>query len=281
MHDPMKRLLHFITLFIITMMASCVPIEGGLDLDDLDELDLSDVSALFESGEPVCLDDFLVSVGLERDGLDDEALLGALVANLIAGESVISDCRARSDLEQLSPSGGSARFAGSASELGGTLVDAINEGAEAGMEVAVIIDATGSMSDDREAVKSNFDRVLDEVRQRNGKLSVAFYKDNSSCDSDWYTRNRGGLVDADVDELTSFLAGGSVGGGCDWPESAVDAVFKTADELGWSGDQRKIILITDASMLPDERSNHSRAETRALLEDLGVEFEPILVGIAF
>ena len=48
MYNRSKRSSYLFTLCLLTLMigftTGCVPLKGGLDLDDFDELDLSDVS---------------------------------------------------------------------------------------------------------------------------------------------------------------------------------------------------------------------------------------------
>lgn len=225
----------------------------------------------------------------ELKGADADARLkeALRLAEDVLGELPVMDCEAEASFEGLMSAvgdrdGGTLVHAWSADQVADEAGQLIQDGVGRGGEVALLIDTTGSMHDDTRQLRENIDLVLDEVADKNARISVAFFGDNQSCDQEWYRRNKGGLLPHDDDRIKKAAGSweGALTGGCDWQESLYDAVWKTANELDWQDRDRRIIVITDAEA-HDLKTNHSEADVRELLEQQGIVLDTILVGVGF
>ena len=268
-------------------MLMCLPFLGLTGCDSV-------LKALQDAADgQMCLSTVLDLAGVTREDLSapgaDELLTATLLAQAeIIGEAYVVDCEAEDSLSYLSSaSDGVTTAVSGAGQLGGALMDSIQDNSSEGMEVAILIDTTGSMRDDQDAVEKAVADIIAEVKENKGYLAMASYGDNQGCDEpEWYAINPGGLLD--VSETGSIMvtemalkAGIIETGGCNWPESMYDAVWETATRLAWKGDNRRIIAITDARPLEPPHTNHTSEEVNAKLSDLGVTLDTMLVGIVF
>ncbi|WP_168188414.1 VWA domain-containing protein [Thermococcus indicus] len=119
------------------------------------------------------------------------------------------------------------------------------------LDIAFVIDTTGSMWDDIDAVKRNVTRLVDEIQYYfpDARFSLVDFRDwpESSFDTeDWpgkivlpFTYNTEDFIFA-VNNLSAW-------GGGDWPESHIYALSLAINNLTWRKNVYKaIILITDA-----------------------------------
>lgn len=253
-------------------------------------------------GEYCCLDDLLEMAGTSREELGKDA--DKVIADALAaqeewlGESLVVDCQAQAKNDELTkPAGepvgegvpkaeqGETVVAPSAQDVPeetGKILDA--RGAQ-GEDVVILLDATGSMGDDQAAVAEHIGTISGDVKAKAGRLALAWYKDNMSCDTPWYQHNASGLVALDGaggTEIQSFIQAVPVGGGCDWPESLYDAVWEAATTLSWeSSSKRMIIIITDAPPLEGDLSTHTKAQVAAKTAELGITLHTITVGVSY
>lgn len=248
-----------------------------------------------------CLDELLEMAGLTREDLGDEA--DTIIADALAaqeellGTSYVVDCEAQDKNAGLTEGGGSSGGGDvPEAEEGENLTapgaqdvpDRIGEIQDGrggdGEDVAILLDATGSMYDDQQAVAENIDSIMADVADNNGRLAIAWYKDDMGCDDPWYEANASGLVDmsGDTSEIEAFINAVPVSGGCDWPESLYDGVWETATTLNWeSSTKRMIIIITDAPALEGDLTNHTQAQVNDKTAELGITVHTITVGIAY
>jgi len=265
----------------------CLPLLGLTGCDSL-------LKALNDAADgQMCLSTVLDLAGITRDDLSapgaDELLTATLIAQeAIIGDAYVVDCEAEDSLSYLSgASEGITTSVSGSGELGGALMDSIQDNSSNGMEVAILIDTTGSMRDDQVAVEKAVADIIAEVQENKGHLAMASYGDNQGCDEpEWYAINDGGLLDVSsggsimVTE-TVLKTGVIETGGCNWPESMYDAVWETATRLDWKSDNRRIIAITDARPLEPPYTNHTSEEVSEKLSELQVTLDTMLVGIVF
>jgi hypothetical protein len=221
--------------------------------------------------------------GVDADARLEEAIE---IAADVLGELPVLDCDAEASFDallgDLGDEGGVLVHAWQAEDVSEQAGQLVEQGVGRGGEVALVIDTTGSMHDDTRALRDNIDRVLVEVEKKGGTISVVFFGDNQQCDSDWYKRNRGGLLDPSDDRIVKAASNweGGLTGGCDWQESMYDAVWKTANELEWQSDDRRIIVITDADP-HDSKTNHTQSDVEDMLSQNDIVLDTILVGLVF
>lgn len=128
------------------------------------------------------------------------------------------------------------------------------------VDIAFVVDATGSMGDEIEYLKVELydviEKAKDSLKNANINLGSVFYRDVT----DAYLTIKTDL-NADISKTVSFIKRQSAGGGGDEPE-AVDAALDVAvNELTWRENTRAkiIFLVLDAAP-------HSAAENLAKLE---------------
>ncbi|HAQ61017.1 TPA: hypothetical protein DCR49_03320 [Candidatus Delongbacteria bacterium] len=124
-----------------------------------------------------------------------------------------------------------------------------NYGTGPQLEVAFVIDTTGSMGDEINVVKSKIISMIDEILQGTPKPLVRFavvdYKDRGDAyvTKIYDFKSDVNLIKQDINSLTAT-------GGGDFPESVIEALHKAMFELSWSKKNEKIgklcFLIGDA-----------------------------------
>ena len=115
------------------------------------------------------------------------------------------------------------------------------------IEVAFMVDATGSMSDELEFLKTELVNVIGRVESDNAGATVmtasVFYRDEGD---DYLTR----ISDftADVNVTSDFVRQQRAEGGGDYPEAVHTALNEAVGQLQWSSDAktRLMFLILDA-----------------------------------
>ena len=157
-------------------------------------------------------------------------------------------------------------------------------------DVMLLIDVTGSMRDDRDRIEANLTELVENVANNEGRFGMAWYKDNQSCNEpNWYGMNEGGLLalygdDAmsNQDTLQQFIGDITVRGGCDLPESMLDAIHNVVNNVSWvSSSSRALVILTDAGFHTGEKSNHSQEEIDNLLAAYGVSLRIVNVALAY
>lgn len=114
-------------------------------------------------------------------------------------------------------------------------------------ELAFVVDATGSMSDEINYLKSELVDVIARVSTAHAQLSIAtgavFYRDEGD---EYVTR----LSDFSlrINTTMGFINNQSAGGGGDWPEAVHTALDVAVNQMQWSTDckVRILFLVLDA-----------------------------------
>lgn len=118
---------------------------------------------------------------------------------------------------------------------------------QSNMDIAFVVDATGSMGDELEYLKVELVDVLSRVKSSNpGSLvrtGAVFYRDNGD---DYVTRIS--KFTNDHSSTVNFIKDQEAGGGGDWPEAVHSALEKAVKDLAWSASAktRLIFLVLDA-----------------------------------
>lgn len=114
-------------------------------------------------------------------------------------------------------------------------------------ELAFVVDATGSMSDEIRYLQSELRDVISRVSSANAQVSIAtgsvFYRDESDA---YVTR----LSDfsADINTTLNFIRSQEADGGGDFPEAVHSALDVAINQMQWSVDckTRLLFLVLDA-----------------------------------
>ena len=156
----------------------------------------------------MCLDSLLDLIGSSRDDLSkygaDIFLADAISAQEdVLGSSIVVDCQAQDSVGALtdasvgssSPEGSAGEQpprepeiteVGSSSQVGEALLDAVQSASSRGMEVAILLDTTGSMRDDQASVVLAIDDIIAGVRDNKGWIAMASFGDrNCPNDDPW------------------------------------------------------------------------------------------------
>jgi hypothetical protein len=115
------------------------------------------------------------------------------------------------------------------------------------IEVAFVVDATGSMGDELEYLKTELYDVISRVKNDNPQAAVVtsslFYRD----EGDNYVTRVSGFTD-NISTTLNFIKNQSADGGGDFPEAVHTALDKGINELQWSSNAktRLLFLMLDA-----------------------------------
>lgn len=114
------------------------------------------------------------------------------------------------------------------------------------VQIAFMVDATGSMGDELEFLKMDLKKVINEVQKANTQLKIStatvFYRD----EGDEYVVKHSPFTE-DINQTTEFISQQRADGGGDFPE-AVDKALVQLNQLQWQPEARTRIafLVLDA-----------------------------------
>ncbi|PPK88166.1 von Willebrand factor type A domain-containing protein [Neolewinella xylanilytica] len=147
------------------------------------------------------------------------------------------------------------------------------------VDLAFLVDATGSMGDELEFLKDDLHAILQEVGDKHATIQLrtaaVFYRDT---DDAYLTRHS--PFTEDLATMTAFIAQQSADGGGDFPEAVHTALQVALHELRWSTKARTRVafLLLDA---PPHSDAQTVATYRGLLEEAaaaGIHLVPIVAS---
>lgn len=115
------------------------------------------------------------------------------------------------------------------------------------IDIAFMVDATGSMGDELEYLKVELIDVIHQVEQDNQGVNVnlgaVFYRD----EGDEYLTRKSDLT-SDYSTTTNFIANQNADGGGDYPEAVHSALRVSINDLQWSDNaySRLLFIVLDA-----------------------------------
>jgi hypothetical protein len=116
------------------------------------------------------------------------------------------------------------------------------------LDLTIIVDATGSMSDEMEYLKEEIKDIVAQVKQRFPQVaqrySLVVYRDTGD---DYLTK--GMQFTGDINKFHQFLSQQFAGGGGDYPESMHVALIESAAALQWDSaatTAKLVFLVADA-----------------------------------
>ena len=113
------------------------------------------------------------------------------------------------------------------------------------LDLAVVVDVTGSMSDELRYLQSELSAIVDALNRRHRGLDIrvgfTFYRDQGD---EFVTRTF--PFDSDIEAAKRKIAAQSANGGGDYPEAMQDALIRAANQ-DWRDDAVKtLLLVADA-----------------------------------
>lgn len=144
------------------------------------------------------------------------------------------------------------------------------------IDIAFVVDATGSMGDEIEYLKAELLDVIERVAADNPSTTInlasLFYRDQGD---DYLTKKA--EFTTNIDDIIDFIDDQSAGGGGDYPEAVHTALRETLNDLQWStnADSRLLFFILDAPPHYEDQiidDIHSSIETAA---EMGVKIIPV------
>jgi Mg-chelatase subunit ChlD len=140
------------------------------------------------------------------------------------------------------------------------------------MDVALVIDTTGSMGDEMAYLQAELDSIVARLKQDAGNLDlrigVVLYRDEGD---DYVVRSS--PLTRDVASIRSMLAAQDADGGGDTPE-AVDQAMAAAATLDWRPNAAKaLVLVADAP--PHDDRHNATLDATGALRSQGVQIVPI------
>ncbi|WP_051891256.1 TonB-dependent receptor plug domain-containing protein [Chryseobacterium sp. JM1] len=144
------------------------------------------------------------------------------------------------------------------------------------LDLAFVVDATGSMGDEISYLQSELLDVLKKVERNLKNTTVrygsVFYRDQG----DDYVTRKFDFSDK-AEELVSFIKKQNAGGGGDTPEAVVEAMQVSIDELKWSNENsaKIMFLILDAPPHHSEENINKLYEKIKLASKKGITVIPL------
>jgi hypothetical protein len=140
------------------------------------------------------------------------------------------------------------------------------------MDLALVIDTTGSMGDEMAFLQAELDSIVSRLRREAGNLdlriSVIVYRDEGD---DYVVRAT--PLTADIRSVRATLAQQEAGGGGDMPEAVAQAMA-AAERMQWRpGAAKAILLVADAP--PHEQDFAPTLASTERLRSRGVQIVPV------
>lgn len=163
--------------------------------------------------------------------------------------------------------------------IAGEIANIIRRHAADGADLLILMDKTGSMSDDLAAVKTGLSQIIRGVRtHKDVRLAFALYGDkNVDTAVEWFSYQN---FEHNYEAAQAFIDTMEVTGGGDWEESVYDGFFEANKTGFWrSGRQRMVILIGDAPPLEKPLSDYTLHDVirEATATGTRMNFYPIVV----
>lgn len=150
------------------------------------------------------------------------------------------------------------------------------QGAPQTVDVAFVVDATGSMGDEIAFLKAELTDVINQSKQAAQgstiRLGSVFYRDKTD---EYLTRHRD--FSDQPDSTISFMKQQSAGGGGDYPEAVDTALAVALTQLSWSktAKSRLLFLVLDAPPHDDDATKASLQRSVAKAAEMGIRIIPI------
>ncbi len=150
---------------------------------------------------------------------------------------------------------------------------------ENSIDIAFVVDATGSMGDELEYLKVELVDVIDSIQEVNSNASIkmgsVFYRDQGD---EYLTRKSD--FDLDISKTISFINDQAAAGGNDNPEAVHSALDAAINQLQWrsSVNSRILFLLLDAPPHNEEQVIDQINTLISTASEKGIKIIPILAS---
>mgnify|MGYP006147114331 FL=1 len=144
------------------------------------------------------------------------------------------------------------------------------------LDIAFVVDATGSMGDEINYLKIDLDSVISLIAAENKHINVrmgsVFYRDQGD---DYVTKEA--PFSHSTDLIKSFINSNEAGGGGDYPEAADEALNVAINKLNWSTSSRARIIfwLLDAPPHREEENIAKLLEVSRKAAEQGIRIVPV------
>ncbi len=144
------------------------------------------------------------------------------------------------------------------------------------VDIMFAVDATGSMGDEINYLKSELQNVIERVQKLDDELDIrlgsVFYRDIRDA---YLTQSS--PLDSDISKTVNFIKKQSAGGGGDFPEAVDVALEETIQKQNWSKDAmaRVVFLILDAPPHMQQQNISSLQKSIRIAAEKGIKIIPV------
>jgi len=147
-------------------------------------------------------------------------------------------------------------------------------------DIALVLDVTGSMSDDIQSVKTNLVKLIGDLQavneERDIRIALLLYRD----EGDVFVNKVVSNFTSDLQELSVHINAVTVAGGGDHPEAVLDAMEAAHWNLDWRVTATKhLMVIGDAPGHDNSKiTKKTEDDILATLKSVGILVHPVLVS---
>lgn len=144
------------------------------------------------------------------------------------------------------------------------------------VDIMFAVDATGSMSDEINYLKSELQNVIERVQKSDDELDIrlgsVFYRDVRDA---YLTQST--PLNSDISKTVNFIKKQSAGGGGDFPEAVDAALEETIQKQIWSKDAvaRIVFLVLDAPPHMQQQNISSLQKSIRIAAEKGIKIIPV------
>ena len=159
------------------------------------------------------------------------------------------------------------------------IVDIIESNLENGSDLMIVIDNTGSMSDDIGNIKKGLSQILESLNKfEDIRFSVATYGDRNVDNKSWFSFRS---FEGDFIETSKYIEEIKITGGGDLPESVYDGIYEAFQQEFWdSNTKRMVLLLGDAPSLDSTKSVNTIEDIIEIStnDKISMNFYPIVLS---
>ncbi|MGG9971189.1 carboxypeptidase-like regulatory domain-containing protein [Ferruginibacter sp. SUN002] len=142
------------------------------------------------------------------------------------------------------------------------------------VEIAFLVDATGSMSDEISYLKEELEDIITKISTKNKLIDLhtgsVFYRDNGDA---YVTKKQ--AFSKGISSTIDFIREQSAGGGGDYPEALKEGLEETIEKMNWSADARTKIIFLLMDAPPHDEAKTAMTKLTADAAAKGIRIVPV------